>query len=373
MSSCVKEQDSCASRDSFTAAPAEISSLVSNSYMNEEDRQINVVLFDVAQALKVVLHDNNLSKDMLGKAAENPNSEVFLNEMFSDNPMFKQLLNEELAKISAAKGKQQDGEEDYYALLMENFVYDSTLYEISVYIPNVSTSNWDMLPVVAVGTDLSTVDDDGTGDYIAGWALQESGQDTEIIINEHKGINADTPIIIAGVGFVNIVDITDVTESDSTANVFGGGKVEDVGDPYVFAYQILYRYDSSKRSEYRFKFSYLPMGATSPADVQGEWGAEIAEIHKDDVAAATIFTNKHCDILAVPLGVAGIYYVAYEYDWYYGAKCIDFLNYPGGILGDVCVKMKYENEWYISRYIPFNSQITQTYNQNKGITTIKWN
>lgn len=124
--------------------------------------------------------------------------------------------------------------------------------------PNITSLDNTLLPIIAVETDLADLDyaEVDYNDYILVFLMQENKTiiSQEIVLNEVDAKNAIQPVLIV-------------------VNNTGGYALPDN----------VVSGESSGTSEYRFKYVQLPTNAVNNSDVQGQWSASIDNIPHDKV------------------------------------------------------------------------------------------
>lgn len=364
---CQKMDNCTENPNDFKTAPYSVEALIKNS-KDIQDEKINSILLQVSKAMREVVKDDEIRYFLLKEAKDKENHMLNLPDLLLKNLSLKNKLESQFH----SNQKTEEGDVDFDNLVTQ-MVYDSVQYYPAIYIPNVGSSDNNLFPVISIGTDLADLNySEDYNDYIPGWIIESDSTFSDIILNEVDAMNAIRPVMI----FVNHTDFSLVLDTPTitdTTVINEGGKTETTGDPYAFSYRLLQSYEASGASEYRYKYIQLLEGA-KPTDVQGPWSHAIDNIPHSEIG--NLITNKHCDILAGPLALDGIWFTTFEYDWYSSDKDLCFYNfYPGGIFACPNGRRKYTNEWYQYQYIRFSSsfQVPTVLDMGKGDLTIKWN
>lgn len=305
---------------------------------DKDDEKINRQLLEITILTTNYLKESAHHWDIYKMATESPKSTVNLYELVINSP-----ITHTTAKL---------------LLLLENldFSYGNTNNEVEQYFPaifvlNINSADFNKQPVICAGFEINTElpGMDTFEDYILAWYFDENDHLNEIIINEESAINTSNPV------FIVIADIESenkglLINSDPHFNKSGNITVKKIIDEY----QINYRYDKSKRSEYSYEIAYNYQNGTTQ---YGGYRTEIAEIHKNNIGQ--IHTNNF-EIWQIN-HLSNLYSVAivtFEYDWYASKKSV-----MCGSLVLEC-RMSKANEFYQRFSVLMTSNITT--NNDKG-------
>ena len=238
------------------------------------------------------------------------------------------------------------------------YSYRNANYNTNIYIPNLETSNPNLSPIIAIGSD---IEDGESPDQIIGWYYNESGEKELVYLSEKTAMENIRPIFIVN-------SILSGQELYPQSNYSKSGDLKKASNlasinATIDEYKISYRYETSKKSEYSYELGYI--FSSGAFQLSGN-RTEIREIHKDDINK--LFTSDFSIWQLNHLtDVKSLCVVTFEYDWYASEKPVSLEPFTNEFIG---CRMKYYDEWY--QVLCFELNVDTTVEQStKGLLKVK--
>ncbi len=338
ISSCIEEPQKVEPID-------KILKLIEESIVDPNETIILNSLYNLGSALKMVNHDKELINVVHTEVLNrNPDSEekfVTLQAIINSNYRFADMfedyfisgsVNSEIVRSNSTKG------------VLESMSYKGEKYNPEIYIPNYSTADLSLPPVILIGTELVIESEEFVGDVAGGW----DPDGTEVLYDERKAMASKNPVWVISVGKSEdemIVELYQSEKEDGSNFKQNGVEISAV----IQAYGIKYRYENDNYSELSLVFQRYQSSS-------GQHGINnFASIHQNDVNKlywSYIDTQSNNPLIPDP---AGLWVVSYERDWLNTKKDVTVSGGPYTVaLG---CNMKYSNEYYEVYYIAHGSSI----------------
>ncbi|MCD4791604.1 MAG: hypothetical protein K8R54_00095 [Bacteroidales bacterium] len=329
----------------------------------------------------------NLLRNPFDKEDENMFYQVYKIAKNFKNSKPCKLLNEYIyneAKNSKSQSvkyeKVIDFDKNYDVITDNNFksdyndisslmIYNNSNYLVEIYIPNIETADLTMKPIIAIGTDLYTNNDD-LNDYIPAWYINNDNSFDEILINEKDAYSSEKPVLIFSIYCKNkLTEANDNIETpnlqDDKSSAKGGVNINSI---LLKDCKIKYRYERDNKSEFAFGFKIRNGNYRSKTLINDKF----IKIHKTDLNK-DITVNKRLHISTTYIADR-VYGVTYERDWYVSDNNSHSIYIGGSQDWTILCKMKYSNEWYQKvdyLNLPDNSS-GDVYFTSKGYVKFSW-
>ncbi len=322
----------------FPKSPYSFELYLSMQNSNEEEKNINNSLLALGKAFSVLINNNNYVQKIYSKLSNN--DFISINSLILDNEI-RNALEFQLSLHS----KNLDE-------LLDEMNYEGVDYYPVVYFVNKSNNNLNIenKPIVSCGVSFDDTNSDTSSEYIMSWFGNQ-----EILINNEISLNMTSPLFIITnhTNFSNSEKIT-IKNNELNYSLLKSNEVSNIWkNPYTNSYKIMYRYETSKYSEYSFVSC---MHTTEGFYDFGKGGFTIHKIHKNDVGK-TIRHLKHFTTQSIDNinNYLGMIFVTFEKDWYATKKDV-LVNTNFGQKVAKC-PMKFHNEYYQIAYLDKNSML----------------
>lgn len=317
---------------------------------DEEETKYDLTLLKIAEALNPLLNDYRSrvlldDENIISEDGELKVSDVFANQSLIESFADRKSMNT-LEKTTNIITEVR--------AIETNLKYHDFSFETVLYIPNYKSANFELSPIIAIGSEIEAEDND----VIVGWYYEESGVKVYITISEDYAITAKRPVFIVNGSATNYSDNQLLVSNDEMIN----SRVSSNPTFTIDRYSISQRYGRSRRSEYSYVLLYK--------FANGSWGhpekrEEIREIKKKEINK-TFYDDKSIWQVKYVADVDRLYVATFEHDWWTPKKYVDW----GGGIGITVARMKFPWEWYQKFWIDVPRTGTKTF-YSKGHIVVK--
>jgi hypothetical protein len=232
-------------------------------------------------------------------------------------------------------------------LIIEGETYHNVIHCI-----NQEYADFSKNPIIDISATFDI--DDEHLDYIPAYRINESGYKTEFFIGESHADSLDIPIyIFASHSDALIPADNDEYEIDSVSNNLTQNTASRVMYPSfnILEYQINYRYENDRKSEYRISFLHHYAGPQfwQNNDKKGHY---IDNIHKRDVGKRLYDAADNPSFTPGFYGLTyyGTYVCTFECDWAQPVRYVG-VDGPEGVQYHQ-IRMKGSDQFYQRIYVP---------------------
>ncbi len=201
---------------------------------NKEDENMFYQVYLVAQNFKNCIPNERILNFVYDNLKKNKKSFIDYQEIINYDNKFNLIKADSLIYS--------------YNILLERMIYKGEYYNLELYVPNIKTADLTKLPIIAIGTDLYT-DNDNLNDYIPAWYINNSTSE-EILINETEAMKSISPVIIFSI--FKKSETPSIEEKEEFVN--NQTKGTDIYHVFMDDCSISEKYENDNKSEFAFGF-----------------------------------------------------------------------------------------------------------------------